>query len=129
LKIPKEQSESVKRRRTDSTMAKRKKNKKTNNDLQNIHIKLNGTMWPIIIKYCYKIIWFHYTYYNSFENYVNCLSMIHITKVVERNLFRCAMRCRKICMWISFSFANKLLECQWELIVSLFLLIDWWVVI
>jgi len=37
LKIPKGQSESVNRRRTDNTMAKRKK---TSNDLQNIHIKL-----------------------------------------------------------------------------------------
>jgi len=37
LKIPKGQSESVNRRRTDNTMAKRKR---TNNDLQNIHIKL-----------------------------------------------------------------------------------------
>ena len=36
LKIPKGQSESV-YRRTDNTMAKRKR---TNNDLQNIHIKL-----------------------------------------------------------------------------------------
>ena len=27
-------------RRTDNTMAKRKKGKRTNNDLQNIHIKL-----------------------------------------------------------------------------------------
>ena len=35
LKIPKGQSESVNRRRTDNTMAKR-----TNNDLQNIHIKV-----------------------------------------------------------------------------------------
>ena len=40
LKIPKEQSESVYRRRTDNTMAKRKSTKGTNNDLQNIHIKL-----------------------------------------------------------------------------------------
>jgi hypothetical protein len=40
LKIPKGQSESVYRRRTDNTMAKRKKYKRTNNDLQNIHIKL-----------------------------------------------------------------------------------------
>ena len=37
LMIPKEQSESVYRRRPDNTMAKRKG---TNNDLQNIHIKL-----------------------------------------------------------------------------------------
>jgi len=37
MKIPKEQSESVNRRRTDDTMAKRKN---TNNDQQNIHIKL-----------------------------------------------------------------------------------------
>ena len=37
LKIPKEQSESIYRRRTDNTMAKRKS---TNKDLQNIHIKL-----------------------------------------------------------------------------------------
>ena len=36
LKIPKGQSETVKRRRTDNTMAKRKKVKRTNNDLQNI---------------------------------------------------------------------------------------------
>ena len=35
LKIPKRQSESVYRRRTDNTKAKR-----TNNDLQHIHIKL-----------------------------------------------------------------------------------------
>jgi hypothetical protein len=40
LKIPKEQSESVYRRRTDNTMAKRKKYQRSNNDLQNIHIKL-----------------------------------------------------------------------------------------
>ena len=37
LKIPKRSSESVNRRRTDNTMAKRKR---TNNDLQNTHIKL-----------------------------------------------------------------------------------------
>jgi len=37
LKIPKGKSESVYRRRTDNTMTKRKS---TNNDLQNIHIKL-----------------------------------------------------------------------------------------
>ena len=35
-----EESESVYRRKTDNTMAKRKKYKRTNNDLQNIHIKL-----------------------------------------------------------------------------------------
>ena len=40
LKIPKGKSESVYRRRTDNTMAKRNKYKETNNDLQNIHIKL-----------------------------------------------------------------------------------------
>ena len=40
LKIPKGQSETVYRRRTDNTMAKRKKHKRTNNDRQNIHIKL-----------------------------------------------------------------------------------------
>ena len=40
LKIPKGQSESVYRRRTDNTMTKRKKYKRTNNDQQNIHIKL-----------------------------------------------------------------------------------------
>ena len=40
VKIPKRQSEYVNRRRTDNTMAKRKKYKGTNNDLQNIHIKL-----------------------------------------------------------------------------------------
>jgi len=34
-KIPKGQSESVYRRRTDNTMAKRKKYKRTNNDQQN----------------------------------------------------------------------------------------------
>ena len=39
LKIPKGQSESI--YRTDNTMAKRKKKyKRTNNDQQNIHIKL-----------------------------------------------------------------------------------------
>jgi hypothetical protein len=37
LKIPKGQSEAVNRRRTDNTMAKRKR---TNYDLQNIHRKL-----------------------------------------------------------------------------------------
>jgi len=37
LKIPKEQSESVYRRRTDNTMVKRKR---TNHGLQNILIKL-----------------------------------------------------------------------------------------
>ena len=35
LKIPKEQPESVTLRRTDNTMAKRKKGKRTNNNLQN----------------------------------------------------------------------------------------------
>ena len=40
LKIPKGYSESVYRRRTDNTMAKRKSKKNTNNDIQNIHIKL-----------------------------------------------------------------------------------------
>ena len=39
LKIPKVYSGYVNRRRTDNTMAK-KKYKKTNNDLQNIHIQL-----------------------------------------------------------------------------------------
>jgi len=39
-KIPKGHPEFVQRRRTDNTMAKRKKHKRTNNDLQNIHIKL-----------------------------------------------------------------------------------------
>jgi hypothetical protein len=39
LKIPKGQSESVNRRRTD-TMTKKKKYKRTNNDQENIHIKL-----------------------------------------------------------------------------------------
>jgi hypothetical protein len=38
LNIPKGYSESVNRRRTDNTMAKRK-NKGTNNDLQNIYIE------------------------------------------------------------------------------------------
>jgi len=40
--IPKGQSESVYRTRTDNTMVngKQKKVKRTNNDLQNIHIKL-----------------------------------------------------------------------------------------
>jgi len=37
LKIPKGSSESVNRRRTDNIMVKRKR---TNNDLENIHIKL-----------------------------------------------------------------------------------------
>ena len=40
LKIPKGQSETAYRRRTDNTMAKKKEDKRTNNDLQNIHIKL-----------------------------------------------------------------------------------------
>jgi hypothetical protein len=38
LKIPKGQSESAYRRRTDNTMAK-EKDKRTNNNLQNIHEK------------------------------------------------------------------------------------------
>ena len=38
LKIPKGQSETVYRRRTDSTMAKKKVQRK-NRDLQNIHIQ------------------------------------------------------------------------------------------
>ena len=37
LEIPKGQSESI--YLTDNTMTKRKKYKRTNNDLQNIHIK------------------------------------------------------------------------------------------
>ena len=40
LKIPKAYLESVNLIRTDNTMAKRKKCKRTNNDLQNIHVKL-----------------------------------------------------------------------------------------
>ena len=40
LKTSKGLSESVYRRRTGNTMVKRKKYKRTNNDLQNIHIKL-----------------------------------------------------------------------------------------
>jgi hypothetical protein len=40
LKISKGQSEFVYRRRTNNTMAKKKKYKRTNNDLQNIHKKL-----------------------------------------------------------------------------------------
>jgi hypothetical protein len=40
VKIPRGQSESVYRRRTDNTMDKRKKYNVTNNDLQNMHIKL-----------------------------------------------------------------------------------------
>ena len=40
LKIPKGLSEAVNRRRTDNTIAKKKKNKRTYNDLQNIHRKL-----------------------------------------------------------------------------------------
>ena len=39
LKIPKGIPESVNRRGTDNTMAKRKMDKRKNNDLQNIHIK------------------------------------------------------------------------------------------
>ena len=39
LKIPKRKSESVYRRRTDTT-GKRKSYKRSNSDLQNIHIKL-----------------------------------------------------------------------------------------
>jgi len=38
LKIPKGLSESVNRRRTDNTMANRKKDKSTNNDLQKLNI-------------------------------------------------------------------------------------------
>jgi len=40
LKIPKGQTEFVYPRRTDNTMAKRKKQKRTNNDQKHIHIKL-----------------------------------------------------------------------------------------
>jgi hypothetical protein len=40
LKIPKGQTEFVYPRRTDNTMAKRKKQKRTNNDQKDIHIKL-----------------------------------------------------------------------------------------
>jgi hypothetical protein len=40
LKIPKEQSESAYRRRTDNTMANRKSTKGQNSYQQNIHIKL-----------------------------------------------------------------------------------------
>ena len=40
LKIPKGQSKFVYRRRKDNTIAKRKQYKRTNNDQQNIHIKL-----------------------------------------------------------------------------------------
>ena len=40
LKIPKGQTKSVYRRRTDNTMAKNKMYKRTNNDLQIMHIKL-----------------------------------------------------------------------------------------
>ena len=40
LKIPKGQSESVYRRRTDNTIAQNKKYKRTSNDPQNIYIKL-----------------------------------------------------------------------------------------
>ena len=40
LKILDGQSEDVSQRRTDSTMAKMKKNKRTNNDLQNITQKI-----------------------------------------------------------------------------------------
>jgi len=36
-----EEFESVNRIRTDNTMVKRKKDKRTNNYLQNIHMKLN----------------------------------------------------------------------------------------
>ena len=44
LKIPKGQSESIYRRRTDNTMTKRKSTKGQKNDLQNIHIKLKIDM-------------------------------------------------------------------------------------
>ena len=53
LEIPKGQSESVYRRRTDNTMAKKKKYKRTNNDPQNIHIKLKtifSYMESILVK-------------------------------------------------------------------------------
>jgi len=49
LKIPKGQSESVDRRRTDNIMAKRKS---TKGDQQNIHIKLKiecGRLWGVNI--------------------------------------------------------------------------------
>jgi hypothetical protein len=40
LKMPKGESEYVNRRGTDNAMTKKKMYKRTNNDLQNIHIKL-----------------------------------------------------------------------------------------
>jgi len=40
LKIPKGYSEAINQRRTDNTMAKKKKYKRTNNNLQNITQKL-----------------------------------------------------------------------------------------
>jgi len=49
LKIPKGQSESVYRRRTDNTMAKRTKYSITNNDLQNITQKIKDE--PTLIMY------------------------------------------------------------------------------
>jgi hypothetical protein len=49
LKISKGESESVYRRRTDNTMAK--KYKRTNNDLQKIRIKLNiFRLFPFIVE-------------------------------------------------------------------------------
>ena len=45
LKKPKGQSESLFRRGTVKTMTKRKQYKRTNNDLQNIHIKLNIALY------------------------------------------------------------------------------------
>ena len=45
MKIPKGYSESVNRRRTDNTMTKRKGDKRTNNEIQNTHIKLKLTLY------------------------------------------------------------------------------------
>jgi len=49
LKIPKGQSESV-NRRADNTMAKRNKDRRTNNDLQNITYKIKHRITRTALK-------------------------------------------------------------------------------
>jgi hypothetical protein len=50
LKIPKGYSEPVNRRRTENTMARGKKNKRTNNDLQNITHKTKDRVTRTTLK-------------------------------------------------------------------------------
>jgi hypothetical protein len=79
LKIPKGQSESVYRRRTDNTMGG-KKYKRTNNDLQNIHIKLISiqkcTLVRTHIMYCE--LWSCLKSYH--DEYMIRLKIAHLTQ-------------------------------------------------